>query len=555
MIWLALSEPGHTQILSLRIIAFNDFHGHIASPVHNTEEEMVAPAKAFPNHLTSGAALGRWIDQLRSEVTHSLLLSSGDAIGASPIESSLFFDEPTIQYLNLLRVDAVAVGNHEFDQGLAHLLRLAQGGCETNHGAKISCSHPNSQFQGSNFPWLAGNLETTDGQNLLPAYSIKEFEGVKIGIIGLVTAETPQLVRSQVIQGLRFRPEIRSVEKISNHLKALGVNTQILLIHEGGKIKGDWNDPTCPKASGRLFEILPRLLPYVDLVFSGHTHQGYACLVDGKPVMQADAYGKALSVVDLKIDTQNRGKPVTELTKFWNQLVSPNLPPTNSDVEIKRESLIANYQRLANNRGEKLVGSIDDSLHNNPDHDNRGDSTAGQLIADAQWWATRLPQTGASEFALMNPGGIRSNILCKQPPCSVSYAQLFEMQPFDNQLVVMSLSGQQIKNLFELQSNPDDHTRAYFLQPSHQINYFWNTHAPQGQRVENLNINGQPMLMNKNYRVTVNSFLAGGGDRYFQFRNGHDRLIGPADLDAVLEFLQLPEVARPSNAIRITVVH
>jgi 5'-nucleotidase len=285
----ARSSP---QPITLRLIAINDLHG-------NLEEGTLS--LNWPNPTTPGApaklsaggapALAGLITSLRRETPQSLVLSSGDLIGATPLISALFRDKPTIAIANRLGVDVAAPGNHEFDAGQAELLRLLNGG-----------PHPPARFT-----TIAANITTASGATLFPATAIRSVGGVKVGFIGAVTRTTPQIVIASGITGLRFGEEAEAINRAAAALQRQGVETIVALIHEGGETGApgaplDWNNTSCPNARGPIFTIARQLSPAIDVVFSAHSHQGYNCLIDGRPILQATAFGQGVSVVDLALN-------------------------------------------------------------------------------------------------------------------------------------------------------------------------------------------------------------------------------------------------------------
>jgi 5'-nucleotidase len=500
-----------------------------------------------------------------------LVISSGDLIGASPLISSLLHDEPTIAIANQLGMDLASPGNHEFDAGRDAYLRLLQGGCAPAkaNGQKVSCAlgpHGPAQFQ-----TIAANIETTAGAPLFPAIAIRAFGGVRVGVIGAVTKTTPTLVIPSAIQGLRFTDEADSINRAAAFLQRQGVQAIVAVIHEGGETGApgqalDWNNPACPGARGRIFAIARQLSPAIDVVFSAHTHQGYNCRIDGRPILQATAYGRGVSVVDLVLDPRTRDVD-------RDRTSSRNLPVLNSRTEpAQRQAVLAGEPapwrqvlerarpdalvaekvaaaaRVVAPKAQRPVGWIGGPFPRG----GPADSPAGRLIADAMLAATRATAGGGAEAALVNPGGIRADLPCRTtPPCPISYGEIVTMQPFGDTLVVLTFSGDEVKELLESQQ-PPERAQPTLLIPSASLRYSWLATAPFGQRVSNLRLNGLPLQPRQSVRLVVNTFLAQGGDGFALFLQGRDPVGGPLDVKALEDFLQTRPV--PDPLPRITLV-
>jgi 5'-nucleotidase len=572
-------------------MAFNDFHGHLTG--EGLTLNLPDPSRAGARLRVptgSAAALAGLVQALRHSAPNSVLVSSGDAVGAAPLVSSLFRHESTIEVLNQIGVDVGVVGNHEFDAGLAELQRLAQGGCAADEPGQAARSCALHRFEGARFPLLAANVQSPGKRAPFAAHWVRQVQGVKVGFIGVVTRSTPGIVRPSGIAGLRFGDEAEAINREVAALQAQGVHALVAVLHEGGEWSAetgsnnatppDWNDRRCPGWQGAMAELLPRISPAVDLVLNAHTHQGYLCMHQGRPVMQAVSYGRGLSVADLVID-RHSGRVDRSATQAANLPVlaaqaqsSPSEPPAATAANDVTERLaqglpeafaqalrqaraqqavaqtVETYRRAAQPVAERPVGRIAASVG----RQGEADSPLGRLVADAQWAATRAPEAGGAQFALMNPGGLRANLECRStPPCTVSFGQAFSAQPFGNNLVVLSLSGTELLGLLE-QQQPPGRSEARFLQPSAGLRYRWQAAAPFGQRVRDVHIHGQALQPQMTYRLTVNNFLAEGGDGFADFRLGRQRLGGPQDIDALVNWLQAqaePVVPDPENRIQV----
>ena len=557
--------------VKVRLIAFNDFHGNLEPTGLSLPWPSLAD-KTKPARLAAGGAayLAGTVKALRDGASDSIVISSGDLIGGTPLVSALFLHEPTVDAANRIGVDIAIPGNHEFDAGKEELLRVMRGGCQAHNPSGVAQPCSVEKHTGAAFPLIAANVLTADGKTLFPASVVREVRGQKIGFIGAVTQITPSIVVPSGVAGLQFTDEATAINAEAARLKAQGVMALVAVIHEGGETGApglplEWNDAGCANPRGAIFDINRQLSADIDVVFSAHTHQGYRCVIDGRPVMQATALGRGVSVADVVIDPRTGDVDRAKTTHR-------NLPVFNngSDATLKAAIIaaepapwgavlgsvkpvaevadrVAMYAKAAAPRAQQPVGRINGAFERMA----RTDGSAGRLIADAQWLATRPADRGAAEFALMNPGGVRSDLRCEggAAACTVTYGQAFTMQPFGNSLVVMTLKGAQVKQLLEDQQRPG-RSGPSFLAPSSSLTYRWNAKAAYGQRVEELRVGGQVVDMNRDLRFTVNSFLADGGDGHVGLKDGRNRLGGDLDLDALTALLKSGPA--PDATARIT---
>jgi 5'-nucleotidase len=551
----ALPDP-----VPIRLIGINDFHGSLetANLTLSLADPAAAPGAPRLNVAVGGAAaLAGMVQRLRAGSRYSFMLAGGDLVGAAPLVSSLFRHESTIEVLNDIGLEASSFGNHEFDAGFGELTRLMNGGCAENAPANPAASCVRTPYRGARFRYLGANVLDAAGKPVAAPYVIKRFAGIPVGIIGAVTRTTPQLVTPSGIAGLRFIDEAEGVNRAAEELRAKGVRAMVAVFHEGLELgtegkRGDWNDTTCPQAHGPLLDIARRLAPEIRVVFSGHSHMGYRCEVDGRLLIQGTSHGRGISVVDVELDRATGAMlpPVRSINlPLVNAKTSPEqreriaaatpepfaavLREARPDIAIGEK--VAAYAKLAAPKAQRQVATIGGTFTRGPALDSRGDrvdSAAGRLIADAQLAATR--GLGA-QVAFMNPAGIRTALACAgSPPCPVTYGDLFVMQPFGNSLVVMTLTGRELRALLEAQDLTDDRS---VMQPSANFTYTWQTDAPQGERIRDALLDGKPLDPDAAYRVCVNSFMAEGGDGFVLLRNGTERKGGGQDLDALIAYL------------------
>ncbi len=528
---LATAAAQDSPPVELRIVAINDFHGNLEPPPGGIRISDPADAtKKIAVAAGGSERMATLIQKLRSEVKNSVFVAAGDLIGASPLLSSMFHDEPTIESMSLMGLEISSVGNHEFDKGKVELKRMQSGGCHPIDGCKGP--HP---FFGAKFTYLAAStFDTTTGQTLFPPYTVKTFEGIPVGFIGLTLKGTPDIVSPPGVAGLKFGDEAETVNALIPELKAKGIEAIVVLIHEGGVPTGDYNE--CPGISGPIVDIVKKLDRAVDLVISGHTHQAYICTIDGRLVTSGDKYGTLVTAIDVRLDRNTHDVISASAT---NHIVRLDAYAKNAE----QSALIAAYQQDAGPIANRKTGAITASLTREPTP--AGESTLGDIIADAQLAATSAPDAGAAVIGITNPGGIRTELL-KHDDGSVTYAELFQSQPFRNELVTMTLSGAQLKQALEQQWI--DPNRPRFLQISSGFSYTWDAARAVGDRIvaDSLRLKGVPVAPDTPLRVTVNNFLASGGDGFKTFTEGTERRFGNFDIDALESyFLKNSPIAPP----------
>ena len=523
-----------TEPVSVKVLAINDFHGHLLPPSGGIRIQDPADRSKTISVPAGGAEhLATAVRQLKAKNPNHIFVAAGDLIGATPLLSALFKDEPTVESLSLMGLEASAVGNHEFDKGAAELLRLQQGGCSAD-----GCQGP-QPFAGAKFRYLAAStVDTKTGKTLLPAYHVKRFQGIPVAFIGLTLKDTPTIVVPSGVEGLRFRDEAETVNELVPQLRRQGIEAIVLLIHEGGVPTGDYNE--CPGISGPIVDIVGRLDKAVDVVISGHTHRAYNCRIDGRLVTSGDKYGTLVTEIDLVLDPKTGD--VTS-ARADNQIVR-----TDTFARDPRQTaLIAAYQQLARPLAQRVVGRLGAALPR--DANPAGESPLGQVIADAQLAATR---DAGAQVALMNPGGIRAPLPLPADGL-LRYETLFAVQPFYNNLVTMTLTGAQLVQLLEQQWLGQPTAAGRVMQVSRGFGYAWDASRPPGQRIVpgSVRLDGQPVVPDARVRVTVNSFMASGGDNFTVLRQGTERRTGPMDIDAFEAYVKARPPLVPGTLDRI----
>jgi 5'-nucleotidase len=504
--------------VEVQLLGLNDFHGNLQPPTGSGGLITGIPAggaEFLAEHLRRLEAGNR---------KNSLLVSAGDLIGASPLLSALFHDEPTIEAMNEMGLDLNAVGNHEFDEGVTELQRMQKGGCHAE-APERSCVF--GKFRGADFGFLAANVvRESNGEPLFAPYAIKKFQGVKIGFIGMTLEGTPDIVSAAGIAGWDFLDEADTANRYARELRwRHGVNAVVVLLHEGGTPTPFAGINEC-NVGQPIDDIVRRTDEAVDLFITGHTHQPYVCELHGRPVTSASSFGRLVTDIDLKVSRETRD--VVEVAAN-NRIITRDVP---ADPAITQ--LIADYNEKAAPLANRPIGELTGPITRA--QDDSGESTAGNLIADAQ-----LAASPGSVAAFMNPGGIRTDI----DAGTVTYGESFGMQPFGNNLVAMDLTGAQIRTLLKQQWCGQ--SGRISLQVA-GVSYTWDQSiaasitgtavdcATAADPVTNLMVGGAPIDDARTYRITVNSFLADGGDRFFVLRQGTNRVGSLVDTDALEQY-------------------
>jgi 5'-nucleotidase len=546
-----------SRAVDVQILGLNDFHGNIEPPAGSSGRIGTAPA---PTVNAGGAAfLSTHIANLEAtNPDNTIVVSAGDLIGASPLLSALFHDEPTIEAMNEIGLDLNAVGNHEFDEGTTELLRMQSGGCHPVDGCQDG-----TPFDGADFDFLAANVvRQSTGDTLFPPYTIENFSGARVAFIGMTLEGTPLIVSPSGVAGFSFRDEADTVNALVPVLQAQGVEAIVILLHEGASPAGGAVTTTSINEcgvggagiSGPVVDIVQRFDPAVDLVISGHTHQPYNCVVDGIPVTSAYSFGRLVTDVDMTVDRVSG--EISEMS-INNRIVTRDV---TADPAIT--ALIARYQAVAAPIANRVIGSITADITQT--NDVSLEQPMGNAIADAQLEATDDAGTGAAVLSFMNPGGVRAPLTFSasaggEAPGQVTYGELFTVQPFGNSLVTMDLTGAQIEAVLEQQfcgSNaPANGGFAKVLLPSAGFHYTYDSadigaaSCASADAIDptSITLGGIALDLAATYRVTVNSFLADGGDGFPAFIGGTNRLGGAVDTDAFEAYLALGPLSPPAT--------
>ncbi len=574
-------NKGKHRTTKVQILSFNDFHGNLEPPSGSsgriTVDHRLDPATGAPVDVTQDVGgveyLATHLAQARKGHRNSLTVAAGDLIGASPLLSAAFHDEPTIEAMNALHLDASAVGNHEFDEGYRELQRMQRGGCiDDGTGENNQDSCPSGRFKGARFDYLAANVKYAGtSRTILPAYTVKRVGKAKIGFIGMTLKDTPSIVTASGVAGLDFADEVATANALVPVLKRQGVNAIVVLIHQGGTPSPQqWTDPSgktwsvnpnydyaCSKggslvaASSPILPIASRLSPAIDMVISGHTHQPYVCDVKdpaghSRLLTSASSFGRLFTDTTLTYDLRTR-----DIVRA--SVKGANLPVTRDVAKDPAQtSLIARYKELVRPIASNVIGSITADVVRTQNA--AGESPLGDLIADAQLADPSVVTGGQTPvIAFMNPGGIRADLSYAnspygEEPGEITFEEAFTVQPFNNYLVSMTLTGQQIYDLLAQQVTGPNAGAPKILQVSEGFHY---TRGPGGAVDGSVTLNGTPIDKAASYRIVTNNFLADGGDGFPAFTLGTERYFGGLDIDAFASYLTAVSPYTPSALGRI----
>lgn len=535
---------------SINILAFNDFHGNLEPPKRFIEADDPSDSSKTVRVPVGGVSyFADAIKKLRSQYPNNAVVSAGDLISASPLTSSLFLDEPTIETMNDIQIDFNAVGNHEFDRGTDELRRLQNGGCQQFTSAK-PCQI-NKEFPGAKFNFLAANvsMKADPNKTLFPAYKVKTYGGIPVAFIGMTLKATPSIVSAAGIKDVNFNDEADTVNALIPELKKQGIEAIVVVVHEGVAPSTKFNKKTCDGLSGPLLGILDRLDPAVDVVVSGHTHQSYICDYSTKNpqkpflLTSAGQYGTAITNIQLELD----GKTGNVIKKDAKQVPIQSEAYTSGSTTVNLtdlyekfnktpsiEAILNKYRQAVTTISARVVGTANGVINRNATES--GESALGNLIADAQQAMALTASNQGSDFTLMNPGGVRADLLVNSSN-QITFGDVFTVQPFGNSIVTLSLIGKQIREVLEQQWSGANTATVRILQPSKEFSYSYKKDNSTSPRASNILVAGQALNDTKVYRVTVNSFLADGGDNFTVLKEGKNPVGGGQDIDALEKYV------------------
>jgi 5'-nucleotidase len=576
-VYSTLAEKTNADYIKLDLLALNDFHGNLEPPSGSSG--------AFAGVRAGGVAyLAEVLKEERAKSRAAgakpITVAAGDLIGASPLLSAAFHDEPTIEAMNKIGLQVASVGNHEFDEGWRELRRMQKGGClDDGDGANGQNSCPEGKdFHGADFQYLGANVKWEDASSrkrdtVFPGTKVMKVQGVKVGFIGMTLEGTDKIVSQSGIDGIDFTDEVETANALVPKLRERGVKSIVVLLHEGvSPVSGTsaYNDCTVERnEKSPAIAITEQLKPQIDAVVSGHTHQAYNCVIDdpkGQPrlLTSASSFGRVVTKLHFLIDPATRD--IVRPAAFAENLVVENGEGEPTAPGLVQ--LIDYYKELVAPIADEVIGHIapadtaGDAIRETKDADG-GDTPLGNLIADAQKADETVVTAGgqAPMIAFMNQGGIRTDLV-ENENGAITYGTAFAVQPFNNFVVSFDLTGAQIKTLLNEQWNGDHEGTPYILEVS-GLEYTWDESAAAEAganalagdvMVDHDGDEATPMVALEDgatYRVVANNFLADGGDSFPTFKQGANRLVGGLDIDSLRDYLLAndPVSATPTDRI------
>lgn len=512
-------------IVRLQILAINDFHGQITFTT-----------KMRNGYAGSAPVLDAYLKAATTREKNTIIVEAGDLVGASAIASALLQDEPAIKFFNQLGNNNCACGadrfnetcnligvpgNHEFDAGLDELKRLLNGG---NHKINPYTENP---WIGAAFPVIAANVRyKSNGKLVFPPYVIKNIDGVQVAFIGATYKETPLIVKNQDIDKLFFTNEADGINSYIPEIKSKGIKAIIAIIHNGGT-QTAYTGGTGPESKdlgGPIVSILERLDPEIDVVVTAHTHSftntTYKTL-NGNLLLITQAYSKGSGYADINLELSKQSGEII------NKSAAVVITYANKGPALRLDHRVVSFTKNTSARiapiTNRNIGDTKCEITKVQNSD--GESALGNLIADAQ------REVMNSDFAFFNISGLRTNLRAGK----ITWGRLYYIQPFNNNIIKMTLTGQQIVDLLNQQwINRLGHPNI--LQIS-GLNYLWDPSLPDSNRIAEVYKNNIPLNRKADYTVAVTSFLSEGGDNFTVLLQGRDKIVGPVDLKALEEYI------------------
>ena len=538
------------RTVDVQILAINDFHGALEPPAGANGR--------IANTVAGGVEyLAAHLARLKAANPRTIVVSAGDNIGGTPLLSSLFHDEASVEALNVAGLELSAVGNHDLDEGWWELYRMVKGGCHPVDGCQDG-----TPYEGAKYAYLSANItldpkkadpariaaaavKGTQPRPLFTPYVIKEFDGVRVGFIGLTLQGAPRIITPPSTQGLTFSPEPEAANEAVKQLRRRGVDAIVVLMHEGGVQRRGTDPDACENISQDIVGLVNRMSSDIDVVVSGHSHAAYNCTIGTKLLTSASSSGRVVTDIDLTLERRT-GRLVSK--SAHNIIVSRDVPATAAET-----ALIARYQPLAVKVGGRVVGAVAAAIPRA--FNDAGESALGNVIADAMLEASQNTPGGGGDVAFMNSGGIRADIpaTAGAPSTAVTYAQLFEVLPFGNIVMAKTMTGDTLVQLLE-----EDHARvivgpARILQPSRGFGYTYDSSRPVGQRVDraSIRINGAPLVPAQKYRVVSIDFIWNGGDDFSIVKSAADPVTVGTDVDVLADYITKHSPVRPGPQDRV----
>jgi len=482
------SELSTVQITILHI---NDLHGHLL-PYDDKSISETRP-------VGGSARIARMIEDERSRNPDgSVLLAAGDMFQGTPI-SNVFRGQSVIAVMNYLKFDAMAIGNHEFDWGLDILEQLAAAAA---------------------FPFLSTNIQDRQGRALplIKPYVTLTRGSLKLAVIGVTTPDTAFITKPDYVSGLTFRGPSQILPELIREVRANGADLVVVLSHLGL----DADRETAENVSG------------IDVIVGGHSHTAvtHPLRVKETIIVQAGAYGAYLGVLQVKIDPSTH--KIVDYTRE-NELKTVFADP-GDPVDENVARIVNRFDDQIRTEFARVVGETTVDLARS----NHEESNVGDLVCDA------LREASGADIAFENGGGMRADI----PKGRITLEQVYTLLPFDNVLVIMDLTGEQIRQILEQNANSE---HAILQISGMTVQY--DLTRPVGSRITDVRVANEALEPRKSYRVAANDFLAAGGDQYATFKDGKNIVYGGSLRDIFAAYLTKYSPVHPKLEKRIVFVN
>jgi len=548
-------QPASADLVPLQVLAITDFHGYLRAYNDKSNGTIWAPQPEGPITVGGAVYMATHIKRLKAGKPNSVVVSAGDNFSGWPFEVWAFQNEPTVEFLNMIGVEVSAVGNHELDQPKDDLIKHMQNGKCFGTRDVDSCFKDSTgkQFHGSNFPYITANIrDARSGQLITKPYFIKRIPDGKggtipVGFIGLTVTDTISETTSFQEGDLIADPLVESANKYAEELQDQGVQSIVVILHDGGSAGGYFRG--CSSQTGPAFDFARQASPAIDIIITGHWHSAFNCMVndpDGnpRPVMQGANHGKLITDINLSIDPANKDV-VRSLTTVVNV---PNTRDVPEDPEVAK--MVAYWGKRGSERAAEPVAELTGDLTRA--RNANGESALADVVADAHYFVGRkAPQPADLALVASSPLSRDIKYAKGSNPADrdglILFGEQWDSEGYGNPVVVVTLTGRQIDQVLEEQwrAKSDDGTIGFYpLAVSHNVHYSYDASKPLGDRVDPANfiINGKPLDLDKSYRVAALAYLITGNDGYPSFKGYSNPHRVMTDKWAFLEYMQQEKV-------------
>ncbi|MFC4799665.1 bifunctional metallophosphatase/5'-nucleotidase [Neobacillus sp. GCM10023253] len=556
---------GNKDLVNLQLLSLTDLHGYLQA--FNDKSNGQIMTTNGPLTVGGAAYLAAHIKNLKAGHENSILFSAGDDFSGWPFEVASHHNEPTIEFLNAIGLEFSAAGNHEFDASKEFLTEhIMKGKSFGVPGVDSSFTDSTGKkFKGSDYDYLSANIrDAKTGELVLKPYTIKMIHdgkgrAIPVGFIALTTPTTITGSTSFQEGVLTADPLVETANRYAKELQEKGVETIIAVVHEGGSTKSDGSDINGSDSPfGPIFDFAKEASPAIDAIVSGHWHAKFNAFIEDpagnpRPVVEAANHGRLLNEINLSIDP-NTKDVVRNLTTSTNHPVTRDLP---ADPEI--EKMVSYWVERGKERWAepiaKLTGDLTRARNAN------GESTLANFVADAHYYSGKKAENPA-DFALTAASPLRGDLLYKKGTNAadsdgqILFGEAWQAHGYQNPLLVVTLTGQQIKQILEEQwrKNANGTESFYPLAVSYNVHYSYDKSKPINDRIDpkTVIINGESLDLNRSYRVAALAYMVIGADGYPTFTQYREPVRTEVDYWALQNYLKEQKVIEPPALNRVT---